>query len=132
MKSRRKRRVYAVASIVIGVGIAIGLSLFALSQDVDLYLTPSQVLQHHFHSKQSFRLGGRVKEGSFYRKPGTLHVRFVLSDNHHGIEVNYKGILPVLFQTGQSIVVQGYLNHHGIFISTQVLAKHDATYRPRT
>lgn len=121
---------YVIFSIVLGISTAAGLSLYALKQNVDLYLTPNQVMQHHFNSRQVFRLGGMVKKGSFYREPGTMHVKFTLTDFHHEMKVEYTGVLPMLFRVGQGIVVQGHLKNNNIFVADQVLAKHDAKYMP--
>ena len=44
--------------------------------------------------------------------------------------VYYKGILPDLFREGQGIVAKGGLNETGLFVATEVLAKHDENYMP--
>ena len=44
--------------------------------------------------------------------------------------VEYTGILPDLFREGQGIVAMGQLNPEGIFVASEVLAKHDENYMP--
>lgn len=130
MKPHRKKRLYAIGGILIGVAIAACLAIYALGQNVNLYLTPSQVVQHAAIEDHPFRMGGMVKKGSVQRTPHSLHVTFVLTDFAHDIPVQYTGILPALFREGQGLVVQGKLNAQHIFVATEVLAKHDEKYMP--
>ena len=44
--------------------------------------------------------------------------------------VRYTGILPDLFREGQGIVSMGRLDADGVFVATEVLAKHDENYMP--
>lgn len=130
MQVRRKRRIYSIVSILLGVSAAVGLSLYALGQNIDLYYTPKQVFNQHVPMRHEFRLGGVVVKGSVHHVPNTLKVNFVLTDFHKKVKIYYRGILPVLFRPGQGIVTQGKLVANGIFIADQVLAKHDAAYKP--
>ena len=126
----RKKRLYFIIAILIGVGSAVSLSLYALGQNINLYYTPSQLVSDHVPEGKLIRLGGMVKDGSLHRVKDTLKVSFVLTDYHQTREVKFKGILPALFREGQGIVVQGKLNKSGILIADQVLAKHDSKYMP--
>ena len=45
MNSRRQKRFMAVSAIILVVGGAIGLMLYALSQNIDLFYTPSEIIQ---------------------------------------------------------------------------------------
>ena len=44
--------------------------------------------------------------------------------------ITYQGILPDLFSEEAGIVAKGKLNNEGIFIASEVLAKHDENYMP--
>jgi cytochrome c-type biogenesis protein CcmE len=46
------------------------------------------------------------------------------------VQVRYQGLLPDLFREGQGIVAQGVLGQDGVFVASEVLAKHDETYMP--
>ncbi|MFT6859366.1 MAG: cytochrome c-type biogenesis protein CcmE, partial [Thalassolituus oleivorans] len=46
------------------------------------------------------------------------------------VTITYDGILPDLFREGQGIVALGKLNTDGVFIASEVLAKHDENYMP--
>lgn len=130
MKPHRQKRLYWIGAILLGVGAATSLAIYALGQNVNLYFTPSQLAMHPPSPNASFRIGGMVKKGSFFRKPQSLTVYFVLTDYQKEIAVEYTGILPALFREGQGIVVQGKRDIRGTFIANQVLAKHDEKYMP--
>ena len=130
MLTKRKRRIYLISSLVLGVSAAVGLSLYALGQSIDLYYTPAQVFTHAIPVGREFRLGGMVVRGSVHRVSDTLKVDFVVTDYHRHIKVSYDGILPTLFREGQGMVASGHLNAQGFFVADQVLAKHDAKYHP--
>ena len=130
MTPRRKRRMMLVILIVLGVGTAVALALTAFNRNLMFFYSPSQVVSGEAPKGRDFRIGGMVKEGSVKREPDGLTVRFVVSDNAENTTILYKGILPDLFREGQGIVAQGQLNHDGIFIAKQVLAKHDENYMP--
>lgn len=129
MKLKRKKRLLAIIAIVIGVSAASGLLLYALKQNINLYLTPTQVASGDAPRKSTFRMGGMVVKGSVHRGVG-LDIHFVLTDFKTRVKVVYDGVLPALFKEGQGIVAQGKLNAQGVFVAEQVLAKHDEKYKP--
>ena len=57
-------------------------------------------------------------------------MRFVITDNVHEMPVTYVGLLPDLFKEGKGVVSQGKLGDDGLFVATEVLAKHDENYMP--
>ena len=63
-----------------------------------------------------------VTEGSVKREPGSLEVRFVVTDFQHSVPVSYTGVLPDLFREGQGIVAHGKLDGSGMFVADEVLA----------
>ena len=46
------------------------------------------------------------------------------------IRDRYVGLLPDLFKEGKGVVSQGKLGDDGLFVATEVLAKHDENYMP--
>jgi cytochrome c-type biogenesis protein CcmE len=44
--------------------------------------------------------------------------------------VTYVGLLPDLFKEGKGVVSQGKLGEDGVFVASEVLAKHDENYMP--
>lgn len=129
MKPRQKRFMF-IAVAVAGVGLAVGLVLYALRGNVNLYFTPTQVYNHEVPQGRSFRIGGMVEEGSLKRENDGLTVNFVITDTHKSIPVVYQGILPDLFKEGKGVVVQGKVETNGIMRADEVLAKHDENYMP--
>lgn len=129
MKPRQKRFVF-IAVAVAGVGLAVGLVLYALRGNVNLYFTPTQVFNNEVPSGRSFRIGGLVEEGSVKRDKDGLTVNFVITDTHKSIPVVYKGILPDLFKEGKGVVAQGKVEADGVMRAEEVLAKHDENYMP--
>lgn len=130
MKPHRKKRLYWIIGILCGVSLAASLTIYALGQNINLYFTPSQLLDNQPPTHHVFRMGGMVKKNSFKREAGTLKVDFILTDFVHEVPVQFTGILPTLFREGQGVVVQGKLNKDGVFMADQVLAKHDEKYMP--
>ncbi len=129
MQANRKKRMYLIIFIILGVSLAAALALYALKQNINLYLTPKQVFVQKIPHNKVFRIGGFVVKHSIHKDDKSLRVNFKLTDHKSTIKVNYDGILPSLFRAGQGIVVQGRLKN-GVFVADQVLAKHDATYKP--
>lgn len=129
MTPRRRQRLVLVGLIVVGCTIATGLALLALQENINLFFSPSQIVEGTAPSNTTIRLGGMVVAGSVQRGDN-LGVTFVLTDFAEQVTVAYEGILPDLFREGQGIVTQGKLDSTGRFVAEQVLAKHNETYMP--
>jgi cytochrome c-type biogenesis protein CcmE len=127
MKPHRRKKLTIIVFITTGLSLAIGLSLYALSNSVDLFFTPTQVAAGEVMQGQRIRIGGMVKEGTVNRSQDSLHVEFVTTDYNHDMLVRYDGILPDLFREGQGVVAEGMLAN-GVFEASRVLAKHDEQY----
>ena len=129
MQIKRKRRLLGLLALMSALALACALVLYALSQNIDLYFTPSQLGHAPHGSHQVIRVGGWVKPGSVQHLGNNLAVRFTLTDHKSVVGVDYRGVLPSLFHEGQGVVVQGIMVHGKLHAST-VLAKHDANYHP--
>ena len=130
MTPRRRRRLILVLGIVTGVSIAGALALSAFRQNVTFFFDPSEVVAGHVPPGERFRLGGMVTQGSLKREPGSLEVRFVVTDFSHDVPVSYTGVPPSLFREGQGVVAEGRLDGAGMFQAATILAKHDERYMP--
>jgi cytochrome c-type biogenesis protein CcmE len=119
-----------VFGIVAGVSIAGALALSAFRQNVTFFFDPTQVASGQVPAGEHFRLGGMVTQGSVQRTPGSLEVRFVVSDFKHDVPVSYTGVLPDLFREGTGVVAHGRMRGDGTFVADEVLAKHDEKYMP--
>ena len=127
MHPKRKKRLLLAGAILVGVGLAAGLTLSALQQNINLFYSPSQVIAGEVPVNTTFRIGGMVVTNSVLRSESDLTVGFDLTDTAKTVTVSYDGILPDLFREGQGIVALGKMDGD-IFIANQVLAKHDETY----
>lgn len=130
MNPKRKKKLILVSAMVAAVGIAVGLVLYALSENINLFYTPTQIAEGEAPVGQRIRAGGMVVDGSVKRAPDSLQVQFAVTDYQHEVVVSYTGILPDLFREGQGIVTMGALDDKGVFQAVEVLAKHDENYMP--
>jgi cytochrome c-type biogenesis protein CcmE len=126
----RRKRLYMVAGIIAGVGLATGIALLAFRDNLSYFYNPSQIVAGEAPTLRSFRVGGLVTKGSLKRSPGSLEVRFVLTDLAQNVTVSYSGVLPDLFREGQGVIAHGRLGEGGVFVADEVLAKHDEKYMP--
>jgi cytochrome c-type biogenesis protein CcmE len=129
MKPRQKRFVFIGVALA-ALGLAVGLVLYALKDNVSLYFTPTQVFNKEAPQGRNFRIGGLVEPGSMKRENDGLTVHFSVTDTSRSMPVVYKGILPDLFKEGKGVVAQGKLEADNVFHAEEVLAKHDENYMP--
>lgn len=130
MNPTRRRRLVAISVGLLGLGIASGFVIYALRENMQHFISPSDIALGKAPQGHRFRLGGVVLEGSVKRSATSLDVDFVVTDRFKDIPVRYTGILPDLFREGQGAVAQGKLGDDGVFYADEVLAKHDETYMP--
>jgi cytochrome c-type biogenesis protein CcmE len=126
----RKKRLTIVLFLMAGLAVAVGLTTYALRQNINLFYDPTQIAAGEAPADVRIRAGGMVEEGSVLRDTESLKVAFKVTDFTESVIVEYVGILPDLFTEGQGIVAMGKLNSEGVFIADQVLAKHDENYMP--
>ncbi|XP_021752029.1 uncharacterized protein LOC110717593, partial [Chenopodium quinoa] len=152
----QNRRLWTYALTFSGVAGFVILVLNNFQDQLVFYVTPTEALEK-FNlnpSKNKFRLGGLVLEGSVHQPPSSPEMEFVITDLMTDIVVRYQGSLPDLFREGHSVVVEGFvkpftdeIKESGMsgktkeisakarsgecyFSATEVLAKHDEKYMP--
>ena len=130
MNAVRKKRLYIVLAILVGVSVAVGLALSALQENINLFYTPTQIANGEAPKDTRIRAGGMVAKGSGKRSADSLDVEFVVTDFANNVTIRYRGILPDLFREEQGIVALGKLNDEGVLVADEVLAKHDENYMP--
>jgi cytochrome c-type biogenesis protein CcmE len=128
--TRKQRRLTMIAAALTVLGIALGLVLVAMRDNIVFFYSPAEIAQKDIKPGTRLRLGGLVKEGSVERGADRF-VSFVVSDGAGEVRVRYTGLLPDLFREGQGIVAEGVLEDVKSFRADSVLAKHDETYMPR-
>jgi cytochrome c-type biogenesis protein CcmE len=128
--TRKGRRLTLIAGAVAVLGVAVGLVMFALRDNIVFFYGPSEVVEKAPAPGTRLRIGGLVKEHSVVRGAGQT-ISFVVTDMKHDIHVTYTGALPDLFREGQGVVAEGVLTAPASFRADSVLAKHDERYMPR-
>lgn len=127
LKKQRRIQIFAVAAIALAVST--GLIGYAMKDGINLFRSPTQIVEEPPRAGEVFRVGGLVSEGSLVRGQGT-QVSFSVTDGNETINVVYEGVLPDLFGENQGMVGTGTLKD-GVFVASEILAKHDETYMPK-
>ncbi len=134
MNPIRKQRLAVVVIIGFLIVSAIGLMLYALNDSIDLFYTPSEIIEGKNGQKpqvgQRLRIGGMVVPGSVKRDQESLAVSFDLIDTGPTVTVTYNGIITDILPEGQGIVATGVLTGASNIKAQEVLAKHDEEYMP--
>ncbi len=113
----------------VAVAAAAALVLTAFEDNIVFFHSPTELSERNFVPTQRLRIGGLVEAGSIAKAADGVSVSFTVTDTAKSVPVTFKGILPDLFREGQGIVAEGHLRE-GVFVATDVLAKHDETYMP--
>ena len=129
MKPRHQRLTLVLLGLL-SLGVGAWFVLSAFQQNLVFFFTPTQVIQGEAPQAKRFRIGGMVEAGSLKRQPDGLTQSFVVTDMAQRVTVQYRGLLPDLFQEGKGVVAQGRLDAERRFVADEVLAKHDENYMP--
>ena len=130
MHPLRKQRIYAIVTVLLGVIVALVLVMNALSKNMNLFYSPSELASNNVAPGSIVRAGGMVASGSIQKSTDSLEVVFLITDFQNSLSVTYNGILPDLFSEDAGVVVKGFLKEDGTFLAEEVLAKHDENYMP--
>jgi cytochrome c-type biogenesis protein CcmE len=129
--TKKRARLYGLLLFLLGLGTAVGLTLFALRDNLSYFRTPTEILSGVYpeHTgNRAFRLGGLVEKGSLKHQGSTI--LFSVTDLKHSLMVRYGGVVPDLFREGQGVVAEGKMSPDGVFAADTLLAKHDEKYMP--
>mgnify|MGYP005658506683 CR=1 FL=1 len=110
------------------LGVATALVLSAFEDSIVFFYSPTELAEKSIADGRHVRIGGLVEEGSVKKGGGAITL-FRVTDLTTPIAVSYTGLLPDLFREGQGVVAEGVLKD-GVFMATDVLAKHDENYMP--
>lgn len=127
IRKNRLNKIYLLGFFLIATISIVYFVLKALDKNIDLYLTPTDVIESNYEMNNQFKLGGMVKEGSV--KKTDLEIEFIVTDFNEEILIIYQGILPNLFKENSGVVASGSLDGN-IFKAKEILAKHDENYMP--
>ena len=130
-KSRKaRRRLMVLAAVAPVLALAVGLTLWGLSDSISYFYTPAQAAETRPEPGRTIQIGGLVQDGSVVKHPDG-RLEFVVADQLAATQVVYDGDPPDLFREGQGVVATGSFNEAGVFEARRLLAKHDETYMPR-
>jgi cytochrome c-type biogenesis protein CcmE len=131
MTSKPKHQRLALIVIAgIAVVAAVLLAMWGLRDRAAYFFTPSDIAAGKATIGEPARLGGMVTAGSIQRLPDGVTIRFRVGDGDAQVPVQYRGILPDLFQENSGAVAEGRLDANGTFVADNILAKHDERYMP--
>jgi cytochrome c-type biogenesis protein CcmE len=126
---KKQRRIQIVAVAVVALTLSTALIGYAMRDGINLFRSPTQVMEDPPRKGEVFRIGGLVLEGSLTRGEGTA-VTFEVTDTNATVPVSYTGVLPDLFEENQGMIGTGTLQE-GVFVASEILAKHDESYMPK-
>ena len=127
MNQIRKKRLYNILLVSLFSVSGTSLILYSLNSNLDYFFTPTELKEQNISSDKRIKIGGMVLEGSVFRNDS--NISFTVTDYESFVKVEFKGIVPDLFQEGSGVVALGYLNDE-VFYAEEVLAKHDENYMP--
>ncbi|MEQ5788794.1 cytochrome c maturation protein CcmE [Erythrobacter sp. NFXS35] len=131
MKAKHQRLVLVVIAVLAIVAAGL-LATWALRNQANYFYLPEQMAATPPDVGQAVRLGGMVRPGSIVTEADGITVNFMVTGNSDdAVPVRYTGILPDLFVEGSGVVAEGSLGKDGVFLATNLLAKHDENYVPR-
>ncbi|WP_374942193.1 cytochrome c maturation protein CcmE [Sphingomonas sp.] len=129
MKPKHQRLTLALLGVAAVVGAAL-LALSALGEQASFFYAPSDVRRDGVPVGRAVRLGGMVAAGSVARAPDGVTVHFQVTDGQATTPVVFAGIVPDLFRERSGVVAEGAFRRDGLFVATNLLAKHDEKYMP--
>ena len=128
--TRKGRRMALIGAALAVVAAAAGLTLFALSDNIVFFYSPSELAAKRVAAGTKVRIGGLVETGSVV-KGANEHIDFAITDGAKSVKVSYQGLPPDLFREGQGVVAEGALTGADAMQADTILAKHDERYMPR-
>lgn len=129
MNINHKQRFIKITLSLLFMCTGIGLLAYSLSNNIDFYVTPTEIKNNNHPPFKKIRVGGIVVPNSVIKNQESLTVTFKITDTVNAIDVFYTGILPDLFKENKGIVSIGKINEEGVLIASQILAKHDENYQ---
>ena len=128
---KKQRRVQVIALALICLAGATALIGFALRDGINLFRSPTQVVEQAPLPGEVFRLGGLVAVNSISAGEG-VQFFFDITDGANTVVAKYVGadLPPDLFEEGQGTIATGRFKD-GFFEATELLAKHDESYMPK-
>ena len=127
-KNQRLTLLLVAAAAVLG---AVLLAMSALKDQAAYFYSPGDVARQGLPLGRAIRVGGIVEAGSLRKEADGVTIRFrVRDETAHRVEVRFRGITPDLFKENSGVVAEGRFEPGGLFVASEILAKHDENYMP--
>ncbi|MBF0285552.1 MAG: cytochrome c maturation protein CcmE [Magnetococcales bacterium] len=131
MAGAQSRRAFLIVTLVLVAGALLTLVYSSFTGALVYFYTPAELKAKEAElTGRKLRIGGMVQEGSLEKTPGTLKIRFMVTDGKERIQTAYEGMTPDLFREGQGVVVEGTFRPGETFQADTILAKHSEDYVP--
>ena len=128
--TRKGRRIAMIAGASSVVAAAAGLALYALSDNIVFFFSPSELAAKNVAIGSRLRIGGLVEPGSVV-KCGEDRLEFSITDGCKDVKVSFPACRPTFFARGRAWSPRACSNAPGQFRAETILAKHDERYMPR-
>lgn len=130
----KNKRILFILAISILTCISIAIILINFKSNIVFFYSPSEINESNFINKvennKIIRVGGMIKVNSVIKKDA-MNTIFTITDYKDDLKIIHRGILPDLFREEQGVVAKGKYNfEEKIFISDELLVKHDENYMP--
>ena len=128
---RKNQRLSLLILAIAAVVAAVLLAMSALKDQTAYFYAPADVVRQGLPLDRAVRIGGMVKAGSIKRAADGVTIAFVVQDETpNTIPVRFRGIVPDLFREKSGVVAEGRFQPDGLFVASEILAKHDENYMP--
>ena len=128
MKAKHQR-LTLIGLAAIAVLAAVLLGMWGVRDAAAYFYSPSDVARKGLPLDQNVSIGGMVRKGSVQREGITT--TFIVGDETPStIPVRTTAALPDLFKENSGVVAEGRFQPDGLFVATEILAKHDENYMP--
>ena len=126
----KNQRLGLVLLAFVAVIAAALLALSGLRDQAAFFYAPGDVKAQGLPLGRAVRLGGMVEANSVQRAADGVTLRFTVTDGRATTPVAFAGIPPDLFREKSGVVAEGSFRPDGLFVATNLLAKHDEKYMP--
>ena len=136
MTSAGRKRLTAVAALLVAGGALVYLAMSNMEQNLVYYWTPSDLLAKADTARDAtIRLGGMVQVGSKEWDAETMILKFKMSESPEGdgatVPVLSTGAPPQMFREGIGCIVEGKFDGR-VFHAERLMVKHSNEYKPPT
>ena len=121
-------RAFFLLLIFLAISLTVFLIFKSLEDNVVYFKSPTEIKNLPEISKKKIRVGGMVKKNSI--KINDKEINFVITDFKNELTVNYRGLVPNLFEEEKGVVAEGFLKDRNYLKAVKILAKHDENYMP--